>query len=120
MKKSAQFLALFACCLIMAAGAQGMVDPTRPQGESGTAAEAGVAGGPVLQSVMLSSGRKMAVISGEVVVLGGRYGEARLVRLTESEAVLKNGPETTVLRLFPLVEKRMAGELKKNTAPAKK
>lgn len=93
-----------------AAGAQLLNDPTRPPGALGGPAEiAGGGGGPVLQSVMLSPGRKIAVISGEMVVLGGRYGEARLVRLTESEAVLKNGGETTVLRLYPLVEKRAAG-----------
>ena len=98
------------------AGAQGMADPTRPPGALYAPAADGVsAGGPVLQSVMLSQGRKVAVISGEMVVLGGRYGSARLVKLTESEAVLKNGAETTVLKLFPLVEKRMAGDLKKNT-----
>jgi MSHA biogenesis protein MshK len=57
---------------------------------------------------MLSPSRKVAVISGEVVALGGRYGGARLVRLTESEAVLKNGADVTVLRLHPLVEKRVA------------
>jgi len=97
---------------LMAAGlafAQGLVDPTRPPGGLAEAAEATAAGGPVLQSVMLSPSRKIAVISGEMVALGGRYGSSRLVRLTETEAVLKNGPETTVLRLHPLVEKRATG-----------
>lgn len=103
------------------ASAQGMTDPTRPPG--GMAAAAGdeaAAGGPVLQSVMLSPGRKVAMISGEIVVLGGRYGSARLVKLTESEAVLKNGPETTVLRLFPLVEKRVAGSAKSSVVKTTK
>jgi len=103
------------------AGAQGMTDPTRPPG--GLAAAAGdeaASGGPVLQSVMLSPGRKVAMISGEIVVLGGRYGAARLVRLTESEAVLKNGAETTVLRLYPLVEKRVAGGAKNSTGKTTK
>lgn len=100
--------------LALAAGAQGLPDPTRPPGAlATTSGDAAAAGGPVLQSVMLSPGRKMAMISGETVVLGGRYGSARLVKLTESEAVLKDGAETTVLKLFPLVEKRMAGEVKK-------
>lgn len=101
----------------LTAGAQGLTDPTRPPGALATATgEGGATGGPVLQSVMLSPGRKMAMISGEMVVLGGRYGSARLVKLSESEAVLKDGAETTVLKLFPLVEKRMAGDLKKNAA----
>lgn len=100
--------------------AQGMVDPTRPPGSYAASGNGIAVGGPVLQSVMLSPGRKVAVISGETVPLGGRYGSARLVRLTESEAVLKDGPETTVLRMFPLVEKRVAGakrgEVKKSPA----
>lgn len=91
------------------AGAQGITDPTRPPGGLSDTAEATVTGGPVLQSVMLSPSRKVAVISGEMVVLGGRYGSSRLIRLTETEAVLKNGGETTVLRLHPLVDKRATG-----------
>ena len=111
---------LLAPVAVGAAFAQGMVDPTRPPGSYAASGDGAAAGGPVLQSVMLSPGRKVAVISGETVILGGRYGSARLVRLTESEAVLKDGPETTVLRMFPLVEKRMAGtkrgEVKKSPA----
>lgn len=90
-----------------AAGAQGIVDPTRPPAGLAEAVSAQDAGGPVLQSVMLSPARKVAVISGELVALGGRYGSSTLVRLTESEAVLKNGAELTVLRLHPLVDKRV-------------
>lgn len=104
--------------LTLTAGAQGiMADPTRPPGAlAATSGDAVASGGPVLQSVMLSPGRKMAMISGEVVVLGGRYGSARLVKLSESEAVLKDGAETTVLKLFPLVEKRMSGDLRKSAS----
>lgn len=112
---------LIAPCVALTAGAQGLADPTRPPGVlSGPAVDGAAGGGPVLQSVMLSQGRKVAVISGEMVPLGGRYGSARLVKLTESEAVLKEGKETTVLKLFPLVEKRVAGELKKNTGRSTK
>ena len=106
---------LIASCVAVTAGAQGLTDPTRPPGALAAASGDGAAtGGPVLQSVMLSPTRKVAMISGEVVVLGGRYGSARLVKLSESEAVLRDGAEITVLKLFPLVEKRMAGDLKKN------
>lgn len=92
-----------------AALAQGIADPTRPPGGLAETADAIATGGPVLQSVMLSPSRKVAVISGEMVAVGGRYGASRLVSLTETEAVLKNGSETTVLRLHPLVEKRATG-----------
>lgn len=89
--------------------AQVLSDPTRPpDGQDASASSVG-SGGPVLQSVMLSPSRKVAVISGEIVALGGRYGASKLVRLTESEAVLKIGSDVTVLKLHPQVEKRAAG-----------
>lgn len=103
------------------ASAQGLSDPTRPPGGQSETAEAVGSGGPVLQSVMLSPSRKVAVISGEMVVLGGRYGSSKLVRLTETEAVLKNGADVTVLRLHPLVEKRaVSGAVKKSTVKTTK
>lgn len=90
--------------------AQVLADPTRPPAALAAAENsAAVTGGPVLQSVMMSPGRKVAMISGQVVALGGRYGSARLVRLTDSEAVLRDGTETIVLSLYPQVEKRPAG-----------
>lgn len=99
----------------VSAGAQILTDPTRPPGALAVTGSDGMfTGGPVLQSVKLTQGRKVAMISGEMVALGGRYGSARLVKLTESEAVLKDGAETTVLKLFPLVEKRTTGDLKKS------
>ena len=39
--------------------------------------------------------------------------------LTDSDAVLKNGPETMVLRLFPLVEKLIHAETKKQKQAGK-
>jgi len=110
MKAASAWLLLMA----LPASAQGLADPTRPPGGVAEAAgsSATVSMGPVLQSVMLSQGRKIAVISGEMVALGGRYGAAKLVKLTETEAVLKNGEEVTVLRMYPQVDKRAAGEKK--------
>ncbi len=101
--------------------AQGLSDPTRPPGgQSESSVEAVGSSGPVLQSVMLSPSRKVAVISGEMVALGGRYGAAKLVRLSETEAVLKNGADVTVLRLHPLVEKRAAGGAVKSSTKTSK
>lgn len=85
-------------------GQEALPDPTRPpaammdlQGPAGAA----VATGPVLQSVLLSRERKSAIIGGERVDLGGLYGDARLVRLSDSEAVLEGPEGRTVLRLLP-------------------
>jgi MSHA biogenesis protein MshK len=87
------------------AQAQVLQDPTRPPGGHAEAA-AGAGGGLVLQSVMIAPGQRSAIINGETVRLGGRFGNAVLVKLTENEAVLKDGEELLVLRMYPGVEKR--------------
>jgi len=90
------------------ARAQSLADPTRPP--TATAEQDGEAGpaGKQLQSVLFSRGRKLAVIDGTVVPLGGTYGEARVVKITESEVVLKQGEETETLKLYPGVDKQAA------------
>jgi hypothetical protein len=66
--------------------------------------------------VLLSPRRKIAVINGVTVPLGGMVGEARLVKITETEVVLKTGNETEVLKLFPGIEKAPRG---RKPAPAR-
>jgi MSHA biogenesis protein MshK len=102
-------------CGIIAAGgvarAQALNDPTRPpygayEGESSPAAPAG---GPVLQSVMITPDRKAAIISGVMVRLGEKYGSAQVVQISETEVVLREGGESQVLKLYPGVDKRRVG-----------
>ncbi len=90
-----------------AAAAQVLNDPTRPPAELGTAAEA-EGGGPVLQSVMISPTHKAAIISGEMVRLGEKFGDAVLVRVAENEVELRSGGDARVLKMYPGVEKREA------------
>ncbi len=87
-------------------------DPTRPPDslEGGAAAKPG---GPALsaglQTVILRKGRKpVALINGEMVELGGKLGEATLIRLSEREAVLQGPLGREVLRLTPSAQKRSA------------
>lgn len=88
---------------------ESLPDPTRPPAEAGmVGAVAAVASGPVLQSVKIAPGRRMAVISGQLLAEGDRFGEAKLISIAEGEVVL-SGPEgRQTLRLFPDVEKRVA------------
>ena len=89
------------------AHAQGLVDPTRPPaslGKPGAGEE--TPAGSQLQSVLISSGRRLAVINGDTVALGGMVGEARVVKITETEVVLKKGEETEVLKMYPGIDKR--------------
>lgn len=92
--------------------AQALTDPTRPPSALAAPQDAGSSEdaprGTRLQSVLLSRGRKLAVINGTAVPLGGMLGEARLVRITETEVTLKTGNETEVLKLFPGIEKKPA------------
>jgi MSHA biogenesis protein MshK len=87
------------------AWAQGLSDPTRPPLELMTGGT-GDAPASLLQSVLMSGGRKLAVINGQVVPLGGKYGEARLVRIEPTEVTLQSGQATEVLKLYPSGERR--------------
>lgn len=118
---------LFVLCAALAAGvslaaaegrAQIVRDPTRPPAalaqELPEGAEAPA--GPVLQSVLISPAGRLAIISGERVALGQKYGDAVLVRITETEAVLKSAAGLQVLKLYPGVEKRDAAPARERAA----
>jgi MSHA biogenesis protein MshK len=95
-----------------AQAAEVLPDPTRPPaGIPLAAGDAGMPGEPVLQSVLLAGDRSLAVIDGVTVPLGGRYGEAKLVKVSEGQVVLQRPGGAQVLRLYPTVElKRVAGD----------
>ncbi len=98
---------LLSLALPAAGAAQGLADPTRPPNAGDALGEGGFsAGGPQLQSVILSSRRKLAVIDGQTVALGGKAGDFTLVALSASEAVLRRGEETKILKLHPAAEKK--------------
>jgi MSHA biogenesis protein MshK len=104
--------------------AQSGNDPTRPPVgfdtgvAEGDAADGG--GGITLQSVMISPTGRAAIINGVMVRQGEKYGDAVLVRVTESEVVLKSGSESQVLKLYPGVEKRAAAQSPAKGAPRKR
>ncbi len=63
----------------------------------------------MLQSVIISDTSRSAIISGEHVMLGGKVGPARLVKVSETAVVLLTGDSRRTLKLFPDVHKRAAG-----------
>ena len=75
------------------AQAELLTDPTQPSGITGGATEAVT--GPVLQSVMIGPKYHAAIISGQMVLLGKKYGEATLIHLSNQEVVLRNPDMTT-------------------------
>jgi MSHA biogenesis protein MshK len=89
------------------AQAQVLIDPTRPPmaiAKPGAVEEAPPA--TQLQSILISSRRRVAVINGNTVALGDMVGDARVVKITETEVVLKTGEETEVLKMYPGMEKQ--------------
>jgi len=103
-------------CLVLAplAYAQALSDPTRPPAAAAVAPDAIPAPGGAqaspqisrLQSVLIAPGRRIAIIDGVTVPLGGKLGDATLIRLSETEAVLRKGGETEVLKLLPGIERK--------------
>ena len=62
----------------------------------------------MLQSVIISEASRSAIISGEHVMLGGKIGQARLVKVSEAAVVLLTGASRRTLKLFPGVHKRQS------------
>ena len=91
------------CYVSLVGWANDTPDPTRPPASllapSPTAAPADAL---QLQSVLMGRGRTpAAVISGELVLLGGQVRDAKLVRVTERSAVLRGPQGEMTLALLP-------------------
>ena len=102
------FFALALAWLIPSAAAA-LPDPTAlPAAPSATGDAARLTG--TLTAIKTSRRQKIAVIDGLEVAVGGRYQDARVVRIGESEVVLRRGRETTVLKLYPHIDKQLRGK----------
>ena len=88
--------------------AQTLLDPTRPPTiMMETSSNSEVSSGPVLQSILIAPNRRVAIISGQTVALNGKYGEQTLIKMSETEVVLRNGKELQILKLFPDFDKKL-------------
>lgn len=78
-------------------------DPTRPPaGMYSTESGAGSTNtAPLLQSVMITPSERSAIIGGERIKLGGKYGEARVIGINENEVILRSASGTETLRMYP-------------------
>lgn len=85
-------------------------DPTRPPSfsESVREGESRASRGPVLQSVIVSRGRKHALIDGKTYTVGDKVGEAKLIAISGSEVTLRESGGNKVLRLTPDAQKTTA------------
>lgn len=108
------------------AGDESLPDPTLPPAVvmQSAAVAAGASGpaAPVLHTVILRAGAKpAAVIGNQLVELGGRYGDDKLIKVSAGEVVLNGPGGRQVLRLVPGVDKTMTGgKMKPNKSGAKK
>jgi len=76
-------------------------DPTRPPIAAGAAGSSGSPGAPRLESVLIAPDRRIAVIDGQQVTLGARIAGGEVVRITETEVVIRGAERLETLKLFP-------------------
>lgn len=112
----AVFLPLGLAAGLPAAWAEPLSDPTRPPAAFAIGGEVDPATeGNNLQSIIRSNrGKPAAIINGEYVMLGGRVGEARLVKIGEDFVTLKSPTGTEILMLVQGVEKKPATDAERN------
>ena len=89
------------------AGAQALVDPMQPPAAIAAPGSAPAAANR-LQGIVTSPGRKLALIDGTVVPLGGAVRDGTLSGISDSAAVVKKNREHGVLLMHPEVDKRPA------------
>ena len=93
-------------CLPQITAAESLPDPTLPAIDlNGSGADTVVieTAPKGLQSTIISPQYRAAIINGETVILGGKYGDSRLVEVRESSVVLQNAQGRRVMELFPKV-----------------
>ncbi len=108
-------LALLLCSAHSAADAADVTDlpdPTRPLGghmaTPKPAAPPATPAPPVLQSILLSPQRRLAMINGRTVSVGEQVGDAQVVEILPYEVVLKRGAQEVRLRLVMRLNKQPA------------
>jgi MSHA biogenesis protein MshK len=97
-------------CAVLAHAAaraqQALVDPMRPAEARSDAGAVALQPATSLQGVVTSPQRKLALINGAIVPMGGAIGDGRLVDVTESSALLKKDGRIEVLRMYPRIERK--------------
>lgn len=98
-------LSLVLISLSGAVQASNLPDPTRPPGGVDAAVPTLVPSGPALQLIRTLDGKRMAIISGQAVRVGGKVNDAIVTRIDEDRVMLRGPEGVQTLKLFPEVEK---------------
>lgn len=105
-------LASLVLCVTMPGFADQLSDPTRPwdyKAETSRAAQV-VTKEPTLYSTMISPERRIAVIDGEVVQEGERFGDLKVISIRTNQVRLRGPKGYITLKLLPAPIKRAAGK----------
>ena len=94
---------------------QKLADPTRPpaawlerQAKGGSGDAGTPEAPPRLQSLLVGGPRKYAIIDGQLVGVGDKFRDGRVLAVEATQVVLRTAQGTQTLKLFPDVEKRVA------------
>lgn len=103
---------------LLSCAAQGapFPDPTRPPSMTGSGDDTSP-GGPQLESILIAPDRRLAVINGEQVTLGSKIGGGAVVRITETEVVVRGAEGEQTLRLYPDTRRPSAVPTKRGKSP---
>lgn len=99
------------------AQAQGLPDPTRPPVGVNATVQIELPSGPTLQLIRTLEGKRIAIISGQTVKVGTKFGDAKVMRIDEDRVVLRGPDGVQTLKLFPEVEKSPAASGKIESMP---
>lgn len=105
-------LSLLLFLLSSAVVAQALPDPTRPPAEINAASSVApqTAAKTGLQSIIISPQRRAAIINGQTVEVGEKYGNTKLIEVNERGVVLMGAQGKQVLTLFPSVNFKLKAE----------
>jgi MSHA biogenesis protein MshK len=102
--------AVLLACAVQAAP---FADPTQPPAARAAGEGSEAPAGPRIESILIAPDRRLAVINGQQVTIGSRVGSAAVVRITETEVVLRGAEGEQTLKLFPELAGRTAAAAKK-------
>ena len=105
------FLFLFILSGASPARAETLLDPTLPPASLGLGSENPALGRVnllVLQSVLISPTRRVAIINGQTIQLKEYFEEWKLEKINESEVTLRKGNQIQIVKLFPEIDMRMS------------
>ena len=106
--KRALAFAVLACALAPHASgvaAEILSDPTRPPAAFKLDAAEVAASRPVVQSIIITPHSRSAIIDNERVELNGRFRDALVAQITESEVVLRSATGVETLKMYPGIDK---------------